>query len=323
MASKPKGGRSARAEAVPRALASWDDVRFFLALHRAGSLSAASRPLGVSQPTCGRRLAALEASLRLRLFDRTPDGLRITEEGRALLDAAMAMERSAQDLALRAAVKDRDLEGIVRIATNELFACSFVVRALAVLRARYPAIRAELVIANTEADLLRREADIAFRFRPHTVKPEPAALVARKMGDEPFLLYAADDYLERRGAPADPNDLAGHDVVAFTAPHPAARWCEAAFRGANVVLSAPSLQVGGAAIAAGLGLGVLPRRALRVFPTLRPASPVIARGTGWLVMHPDLRDVPRIRVVADAFVQLFQSERPAGYAGEVASAGGG
>jgi DNA-binding transcriptional LysR family regulator len=293
--------------ALLRTIPSWDDVRFFLAIHRAGSLSAAAAPLAVTQPTCGRRLGALEASLGLRLFDRMPDGLRLTREGAALLDAATRMEESARDLALRAAVKDRDLEGIVRIGTNELFACSFLVDALGQLRERYPGIRAELVLSNEESDLFRREVDVAFRFRPEGHRPTPGRLVARKLGDEPFALHGTDGYLRRRGTPADPGVLAGHDVVVFSGRHPASEWCASAFAEANVVLSAPSMQVTAAAIAAGLGLGVLPVRAARLSPQLRALSPVVARGTGWMVVHPDLRRVPRIRAVVDGLAAIFRA----------------
>jgi DNA-binding transcriptional LysR family regulator len=300
----PRAGR----EALLRTIPSWDDVRFFLAIQRAGSLSAAAGPLGVTQPTCGRRLATLESSLGLRLFDRTPEGLRLTAEGATLLDAATVMEQSAHDLALRAAVKDHDLEGVVRIGTNEYFASSFLVDALRQVREKYAGIRLELVLSNTETDLLRREADIAIRFRPEGYRPTPEVLVAQKLGDEPFLLYGTDHYLRRRGAPADPAALADHDVVLFSGRHPASEWCEKAFRGATVVLSAPSMAVTAAAINAGLGLGVIPRRPARLFPLLRPLSAVIARGTGWMVVHPDLQRVPRIRVVIDMVAALFRAE---------------
>ena len=309
MAMNPrKMPRAAGRDALLRTIPSWDDVRFFLAIHRAGSLSAAAVPLGVTQPTCGRRLAALEASLGLRLFDRTPEGLRLTAEGATLLDAATAMEQSAHDLALRATVKDRDLEGVVRIATNEFFACSFLVGALPQVREKYPGIRLELVLSNDETDLLRREADVAIRFRPEGYRPTPELLVAQKLGDEPFVLVGTDHYLRRRGAPVDPAVLAGHDVVVFSGRHPAAAWCASAFRGATVVLSAPSLQVSVAAIAAGLGLGVVPRRGARHFPQLRPLSSIIAHGTGWLVVHPALRHVPRVRVVIDTLAAIFRAE---------------
>lgn len=289
-------------------LGNWDDIRFFLAIHQAGSLSAAAVPLGVTQPTCGRRLDALETELGVRLFDRTPDGLRITAEGTLLLDAASAMAESARELALRAAVKDRDLDGVVRIATTELLACSFLVGALSRVRERYPSIRIELVLSNVEADLLAREADIALRFRPEGFRPKPEKLVAQKLGDEPFRLYGADAYLRRRGAPAEPAVLADHDVVVYSGRHPAMHWCESAFRHATVVFSAPSMQVSTAAIAAGLGLGVAPVRAARLFPELRPLSPVVACGTGWLIVHPELRRVPRIRVVVDLLASSFRAD---------------
>ena len=211
---EPSKNRRHRA-ALPREVASWDDVRFFLAIQRAGSLSAAAGPLNVTQPTCGRRLAALEASLGLRLFDRTPEGLRITTEGQSLLEAATQMEQGAQDFALRATVTDRDLEGVVRIATTELFACSFLTLALQQVREKHPGIRLELVLSNSETDLLRREADIAVRFGPEASRPKPETLVARRLGDEPFLLYGTDAYLRRRGAPVDPDDLSQHEVVVY------------------------------------------------------------------------------------------------------------
>jgi len=295
-------------DALLQTIPSWDDIRFFLAIQRTGSLSAAAGPLQVTQPTCGRRLAALEASLGVRLFDRTPEGLRATAAGAALVDAATAMEQNAYELALRASMTDRDLEGLVRIGATELFASTFLVGALAQLRERYPGIRAELVLSNREADLFRREADIAIRFRPHGVRPTPDALVAQKLGDEPHALFATDAYLQRSGMPKDPGDLAGHDVVVYSDRHPASEWCANAYRNATVVLSAASMQVIAAAMGAGLGLGVIPYRAARLYPQLRPVSPVIARGTGWLVVHPDLRQIPRVRVVIDALVAMFRAD---------------
>jgi DNA-binding transcriptional LysR family regulator len=291
-------------------VSSWDDIRVFLAVHRAGSLSAAAGPLKVTQPTCGRRLAALEHSLGVRLFDRMPDGLRITPDGRTLLDAAIRMERSAEDVSLRARVSDRGLEGVVRIATTELFACSFLVTALERVREKHPHIRAELVLSNTEVDLLRRDADIAVRFGPQGSRQKSPTLVARRLGDEPFLLYGSDTYLRRRGARVDLGDLADHDVVVFEGRHPAAEWCTKAFARSKVALSAPSMQVTGAAMAAGLGLGVLPRRAARLLPALRPLSPIVAHGTGWLILHPELQRTPRIRVVVDMLVAIYRAAPP-------------
>lgn len=305
---KGRGERRFDRDALLRSIESWDDIRFFLAIHRAGTLSAAAGPLQVTQPTCGRRLAALESSLGMRLFDRTPEGLRLTGAGAALLDAALSMEQSACDLALRASLTDRDLEGVVRIGSTELFASTFIVGALSQLRERYPGIRVELVLSNQDADLMRREADFAFRFRPHGLRPVPEVLAAQKLGDEPLGLFGTDAYLHRRGLPRDPTDLAGHDVVVYADRHPAAEWCGQAYRNATIVLASPSMQVTAAAMAAGVGLGVIPYRAARLYPQLRALSGVVARGTGWLVVHPDLRRVPRIRVVIDALVGMFRAD---------------
>jgi len=284
----------------------WDDIRIFLAIHRAGSLSAAAGPLGLSQPTCGRRLAGLEAALGVRLFDRAPEGLELTSAGAALVQPAEAMEAGALALARETAGRERDLEGVVRIATTELLAVSFLVDALRALRARHPEIRCELILSNEASDLLRREADVALRFGPEGTRPSPDRLVAQKLGDEPFDLYGTDAYLAVRGEPPDPAALAGHDVVVCSARNPASAWCATAFRGANVGLSVPSMLVSSAAVAAGLGLGVIPRRAARRFPTLRRLLPEVARATGWFIMNPDLRRLPRIRAVADELTAMFR-----------------
>ncbi len=268
MSRKRASARARPGEAL-RSPSSWDDVRIFLAVHRAGSLSAAAGPLGLTQPTCGRRVAGLEAALGVRLFDRTTEGLRLTAEGAALVEPAEAMEAGARALALETAGRERDLSGVVRIATTELLAVSFLVDALGTLRARHSEVRFELVLSSQPSDLLRREADVALRFGPEGTRPSPDRLVAQKLGDEPFDLYGTDGYLGARGVPPDPAMLAGHDVVVYSDRHPASNWCASAFRGANVVLTAPSMLVTSAAVAGGLGLGVVPRRAARRFPELR------------------------------------------------------
>jgi DNA-binding transcriptional LysR family regulator len=308
MSPRRRPGPRARNDRTARAEPSWEDVRIFLAIHRARSLSAAAGPLGMTQPTCGRRLAGLEATLGVRLFERTPEGLDLTMEGAALVKHAEAMETGARALTLATAGRSRDLAGIVRIATTELLAVAFLADALGRLRARHPEIRFELVVSNEPSDLLRREADIALRFGPEGTRPSPDRLVAQKLGDEPFDLYGADRYLAARAAPAEPAAVAGHDVVVYSAPSPASAWCAGAFHDANVVLSVPSMLVVAAAVAAGLGLGAIPRRAAGRFEGLRRLLPDVARGTGWLIMAPELRRDSRIRVVADALGAMFRGQ---------------
>lgn len=97
-------------------------------------------------------------------------------------------------------------------------------------------------------------------------------------------------------------------MVVYEGPHPAAVWCSRAFAQTTVALSVPSMQVAGAAMAAGLGLGVLPKRAARLFPSLRPLSPVIAQATGWLLVDPNLKQVPRVRAVIDTLAALYRAD---------------
>jgi DNA-binding transcriptional LysR family regulator len=138
--------------------------------------------------------------------------------------------------------------------------------------------------------------------------PSTESVVVRKLDDEPHALYGIDDYLARRGVPADPSTLDGHDVVVYSDPHPAMAWCAKAYRNARVVLSSASMQVTAAAIAAGLGLGVVPARAARTLPRLRALSPPVARASGWIVVHPDLARVPRVRVVVDAIAAGMRAD---------------
>ncbi|MBK7865075.1 MAG: LysR family transcriptional regulator [Archangiaceae bacterium] len=287
---------------------SWDDVRLFLALNRAGSLSAAAKPLGLTQPTCGRRLAALEASFGFRLFDRTPTGLHLTAEGAEMLDAAQQMERAAETLALRASRRDRKLEGLVRIATNDLFACTELAGSLAKLRVRYPGICIELVISNVETDLLKREADLAIRFRPEGVLPTPQQLVAKRLsGGALAALRSCELPREARGAER-PDRSCGARRGGVRRKTPGSRLVREGVSKREAGAHRSEHAGGRGGDRRGVGLGVLPRRAERQFPLIRPLSAEVAQGVAWLVLHPELRRVPRIRAVADGIVQLFESD---------------
>ena len=168
----------------------WEDLRHFIVLARAGSLSEASRRLGIDHTTVARRVAALEAALGVRLVDRLPrayvlteDGIRIAALGEKLEDDAFAVLRAA-----RAA--DPSPCGTVRVSAPPVFASTLLAPRLAALRARHPGIVLELVGESRSADLDRREADIALRL----AVPKGDDLVARKIGTLTYGLYAAPDF---------------------------------------------------------------------------------------------------------------------------------
>lgn len=294
---------------LTRALEDWDDIRVFLAIHRTGSLSAAASTMKITQPTCGRRLSALEEALGTQLFTRTPAGLQLTAEGNALLAAASQMEDAARSVALRAAASVAKLDGVVRIAMTEFTALAFGARVLPAIRERYAGIRIELVLADTFADILSREADLAIRWRGEGFRPSPAKVLARKLGRIDWCLFGAESYFVRRGTPRDPNNLNGHDVVLYEGGvHPGSEWLTKAARDASVALVSANMLCNAAAVSEGLGLGFFPKPIVRIQPTLRALTQPIGWAWAWLVMHPDLRRVPRIRAVADMLAASLRDD---------------
>jgi DNA-binding transcriptional LysR family regulator len=189
----------------------WTLIRSLLAVVDHGSLSAAARALGLSQPTLGRHVAEAQAALGLTLFTRTPQGLRPSEVMEALVPAARSMAEAANRLALAAAGKAEDVSGTVRLTASRVVSHHILPPVLARLRLAAPQIEIELVPSDTVENLLYREADIALRM----VRPGQADLVARHLADLPLGLYAARDYLDRVGRPQVPEDLLALDFVGF------------------------------------------------------------------------------------------------------------
>ena len=187
----------------------WTDVRAFALVARHGSLSKAAATGEASQPTLGRRIAALEATLGVTLFERRPTGLAPTPTGTALLEHARAMEAAAHRLELAAAGRSEAVAGTVRVTASEIVATYALPPILAALRLAEPEIDIELVASNASGSLSRREADIAVRmYRP--TQPE---VIARRVRDVPVAAYATPGYLARRGDALGLDEVAGHELV--------------------------------------------------------------------------------------------------------------
>lgn len=163
----------------------WSDVRVFLAVKRGGSFGAAARSLGVSHPTIGRRIKALEDEAGQALFRRTADGLVLTDAGDTVLSLAEAMENAALAMERRLAGNQDRLEGILRISCAEWFAGYVLAPVLAELVRRHPAVVPEVIASYRLLSLSRREADLAFRIVPFT---EPD-IVQRRLMSVPYGLY--------------------------------------------------------------------------------------------------------------------------------------
>jgi DNA-binding transcriptional LysR family regulator len=284
----------------------WNDLRFFLAIHRARTLAGASRTLGVEHTTVGRRLTAMENALGTKLFVRTPDGFSPTTVSHTILvhaeqveAALVAIERIAHD--------DDRPEGLVRLTTSETFA-GYVGRRLGELRARHPKITVEVLSGNANLDLTRREADLALRIAP-TKQPELLCRSIAKMG---WSLYAARGYVEARGPVTPSETLRGHDVIGFNdslAQAPGALWFAAHADGANVVLRSGSIPAALNAALGGLGVVAIPCFLGDAEPTLVRLMPdLVGERDMFLVVHPDLAKTARVRVVMDFFIERFAAD---------------
>ena len=287
----------------------WDDVRFFLAVARAGSLSGAARGLGVGHVTVGRRIALLEKRLGVTLLNRTPDGFTVTLAGDAILRHCMTMENAALDLERAAAGRDSLVAGSVRVTTTEALAFQVVAPAIATLRQAHPGLQIDLVVGVRSLDIARRDADLAVRF----ARPSASDLICRKLGEVGFTLYASKRYLSWAGIPKRGQGLAGHYLITFTgAPAAIGSWfLGESLDGARIALrcdnpliqrAAAANDVGIAELACFLGDGVA--NVMRVWPREAPA-----RRTVWLILHEDMRRSARIRTVSAAITEAFRHQR--------------
>ncbi|RQT37431.1 LysR family transcriptional regulator [Burkholderia contaminans] len=273
----------------------WSDVRVFLAVKRGGSFGAAARSLGVSHPTIGRRIKALEDESGQALFRRTADGLVLTDAGDTVLSLAEAMENAALAMERRLAGNHDRLEGILRISCAEWFAGYVLAPVLAELVRRHPAVVPEVIASYRLLSLSRREADLAFRIVPFT---EPN-IVQRRMMRVPYGLYGTAE--TARALRRDPASV-GLIVMNTAQSHfPDVAWLLDRFPRSRRVFTSTSRAVQGRMCAAGMGVAVLPRPlgdAIPAVQRIETPEPPPSRDI-WVGYHHDLRHMDRLRAMLD------------------------
>lgn len=282
----------------------WDLYRSLLGVLDEGSLSGAARALGLTQPTVGRHVAALEQALATPLFVRSPTGLVPTEAALALRGHAQAMAATAAAIERTAASQGEgaEIKGVVRITASEVIGLEALPRIVAGLRESHPALKVELVLTNRVQDLLRHEADLAVRMTP----PQQAQLVARRVGAIELGLHAHPDYLKRHGTPRRLEDLAGHTVIGYdreTAFLRAMSRLTPGLRRDLFDLRSDNDAAQLALLRAGAGIGVcqVPIGQRDGLVRLLPRALAWPLET-WITMHEDLRHSARCRVAFDALV---------------------
>ena len=284
----------------------WTQARAFLAAAETGSFSAAARQLGLTQPTLGRQVAALEEALGVLLFERTARGIVLTQTGLDLLDDVRAMATAADHLALTASGQSQAIAGHVTISTTDLMALLHLPPAFEALRATAPGIDIEIVTANHVSDLRRREADIAIRH----VRPDQPDLIARLVNETQGRFYAATDFLDRHGRPETVADLARMDFVGFDDIDRMVGYMNEIgipVAAQNFRISSANGIVAWDLVKRGFGVGAMVDETAAitegvecVLPDLAPIPVPI-----WLVTHRELHSSRRIRVVFDTLAEIL------------------
>lgn len=285
----------------------WSLYAAFRQVMLRGSLSAAARASGLTQPTLGRHIAALESALGVTLFIRSPQGLTPTAAARELLPRAEDMDAAARAAARAVSGAPAGENGVVRLTASEIVGGEVLPPILTDFRERHPGIVVELVLSNRNEDLLRRDADIAVRM----VRPTQTALVARRIGTVAIGLYAHRRYAEAHGLPGGLEDLSDHPMIGFDRDDAAFRSLSPDQRSGlgrdGFAFRCDSDLAQLSALRAGFGLGGCQAGIAARDPDLIPvlADAVRFELEMWLAMHEDLKGVRRVRLMFEHLAEAL------------------
>lgn len=285
---------------------SWDDLQVFLAVARHGTLGAAAKALGQTQPTMGRRLRALEAALGHPLFQRTTYGLILTDEGLAALPHAERMADEAHGLRRALTGSEAGLEGLLRISCSDWFGVTLLAPVLAEYGALHPGVTVELLTDPRLYSLARREADLAFRITPF----EDPEVVSRRLMSIPYGVYA------KAGMAAPIGDGAGSAIVVMDTAFsgmPDVGWITARLPKARIAARSNNREVQARLCALGMGMAVLPRPlgdATAGIESIDLGTTPPGRDT-WIGYHRDLRRNGRLRALVDLAILRLAAQTSA------------
>ncbi len=278
----------------------WNQIRAFLAAAEEGSLSAAARALGQTQPTLSRQVTALEESLGVTLFERGRRAVTLTETGLQLLEHVRAMGEAANRVSLAATGRSQAIEGKVAITATNAMATYQLPEIIKMIRQEAPLIEIEIVTSNQIQDLTRREADISIRH----ARPEQADLIGKLIAETSAHLYASRAYLDENGRPENAIDLTDADFIGFEQPErllPVLNSLGLSLTLDNFKIVTASGTVMLEFVRQGLGIGMLTKDVEARFPDIERVLPELAPVPVpvWLVTHRELRTSRRVRLVFD------------------------
>ena len=286
----------------------WNHIRAFLTTAEEGSLSAAARRLGLTQPTLSRQVAALEQALGVMLFERPGRALALTQAGHELLAHSRQMGAAATALSLSATGQANRIEGRVSITASELLSSFMLPPVLHRLRQMAPKLEIDVVATNDIRDLMKREADIAIRH----VRPDQPELIARLVREGTAHFYAATSYLDRRGRPQSQQDLASHDFVGFG--NNAEMIAHAAHHGVTLSPAQFSINSSNGLVAwelvrSGFGISPMYDGAAQQTKGVERVMPWVEtiRFPFWLTTHRELHTSRKIRLVFDLLAEVLSA----------------
>jgi DNA-binding transcriptional LysR family regulator len=288
----------------------WDNLRYFLAVARAGKLTAAARRLGQDHTTVGRRIASLESAFHSKLFERRPEGYRLTETGQRLYENVEALESSVCEIQRDLAGCTHHVEGLVRIGTPDDFGNLFLAKHIGELQSLHPGLKIELITLPYTPSVSKREVDIAISIE----RPAEGRLFVRRLTDFEMRLYAVRGYVEAHGPIDKPSDLARQAWIGCVSDFGAPALLDSA-AGLDCAptprLACSSFAGQLTAVLSGAGLAMLPRYVADREESLDPILPDVVKATQayHMVVHADLRDLPRVRTAANYIAQKVTEAR--------------
>jgi DNA-binding transcriptional LysR family regulator len=277
----------------------WDDMRFFLALCREGSVTGAGRSLGVNHTTVARRINALEDSLGTRLFDHARDGYAMTQAAENMYERASRMEEIAQAIDRDVFGQDAELKGPLKITVAHDVAERLVIPRLREFRDAYPCIDLDILTTTGLVDLAAREADIALRL---TAKP-PDYLIGREVVMLRHGVYGSPDCLEKLDE--QPN------VILFRSEPEQPEWVRQHFPGAEIAMRVDDVGAMALAVANHMGLARMPCYVGDTQPDIRRLALELKPSTWgiWILSHVDLRSTARVRVAREFLIDVIENQR--------------
>ena len=290
----------------------WNDLRYLLAIAREGGTLAAAKALGVSQPTVQRRLAALEERIGRKLVEHHPTGYRLTELGKALLPRAVDVERSVEAFQRQLMSAGEDLTGTLRVTCPEGMASRLLAPVIEAFREKHPGLRVDLIMTDRRLDLAKGEAEVALRIHG---PGDDDQLIARRIANSPWAVFASRSYIERHGRPQRWEDLDKHAIIEFAgelADNHAARWLRSVAPKATIAIRGNSMLGVLAAVKSGAGLAPLPMLLGGSEDGLEPVLESIPEIDTklYLVIHADLKHTPRVRAFCDFVIAEMARLRP-------------